>query len=119
MPALLRLSLLATLVSLSACGGAADPAPPAAYTVGTPTGLWATVFYNEGAANGWEGVSGTPVVDVVVGDVGDVGDVAQNHFIDVRMVPGRRFGCTTLAGSFTFNGSGNARTSCLTAAQCL
>ena len=116
MPALLRLSLLATLVSLSACGGAADPAPPAAYTVGTTTGLCATVFYNEGAANGWEGVSGTVVVDVVVGDVGDV---AQNHFIDVRMVPGRRFGCTTLAGSFTFNGSGNARTGCLTAAQCL
>ena len=113
MPALLRLSLLATLVSLSACGGAADPAPPAAYTVGTTTGLWATVFYNEGAANGWEGVSGTVVVDVVVGDV------VQYRFIDVRMVPGRRFGSTTSAGSFTFNGSGNARTGCLTAAQCL
>lgn len=116
MPALLRLSLLATLVSRSACGGAADPAAPGAYTVGTPAGLWATVFYNEGAANGWEGVSETRVVDVVVGDVDDV---AQYRFIDVRMVPGRRFGSTTLAGSFTFNGSGNARTSCLTAAQCL
>ena len=83
---------------------------------GTTTGLWATVFYNEVAANGWEGVSGPPVVDVVVGDVGDV---AQYRFIDVRMVPGLRFGSTTSAGSSRFNGSGNARPSCLTAVQCL
>ncbi len=86
---------------------------PGTYTVGTTTGLWATVFYNEGPANGWEGTSGTLVVDTVTGDV------VQYHFVDVRMAAGRRFGSTTSVGSFTFNGAGNARTSCLTAAQCL
>jgi len=86
---------------------------PGTYTVGATTGLWATVFYNEGPANGWEGASGTLVVDAVVGDV------VQYRFIDVRMAAGRRFGSTPSAGSFTFNGTGNARTSCLTAAQCL
>ncbi len=86
---------------------------PGTYTVGATTGSWATVFYNEGPANGWEGASGTLVVDAVVGDV------VQYRFIDVRMAAGRRFGSTTSVGGFTFNGAGNARTSCLTAAQCL
>ena len=86
---------------------------PGTYTVGATTGLWATVFYNEGPANGWEGASGTLVVDAVVGDV------VQYRFIEVRMAAGRRFGSTSSAGSFTFNGAGNAKTICLTAAQCL
>jgi hypothetical protein len=86
---------------------------PGTYTVGVTTGLWATVFYNEGAANGWEGSSGTLVVDSVVGDI------VKYRFIDVRMAAGRRFGSTSSVGSFTFNGAGNARTSCLTAALCL
>jgi hypothetical protein len=86
---------------------------PGTYTVGVTTGLWATVFYNEGPANGWEGTSGTLVVDTVVGDI------VQYRFIDVRMAAGRRFGSTTSIGGFTFNGAGKARTSCLNAAQCL
>lgn len=94
-------------------GSGAAVIAPGTYTVGATAGLWATVFYNEGAANGWEGASGTLVVDAVVGDV------AQYRFIDVRMLPGRRFGSTSSVGSFTFNGAGNARISCLTAAQCL
>ena len=95
-------------------GGAGTAAiTPGTYQVGATTGLWATVFYNEGPSNGWEGASGTLVVDAVVGDV------AQYRFIDVRLVAGRRFGSTASAGSFTFNGAGNARISCLTAAQCL
>ncbi len=86
---------------------------PGTYAVGATTGLWATVFYNEGSANGWEGTSGTLVVDTVVGDI------VQYRFIDVRMAAGRRFGSTTSIGGFTFNGAGKARTSCLNAAQCL
>jgi hypothetical protein len=86
---------------------------PGNYTVGSTTGLWATTFYNEGAANGWEGTSGTLVIDNVVGDV------IAFRFVDVRMVPSRRFGSTLSAGSFTYNGAGKARISCLSAAQCL
>jgi hypothetical protein len=86
---------------------------PGTYTVGATTGLWATAFYNEGATNGWEGTSGTLVVESVVGDI------VTFRFVDVRLAPSRRFGSTSSTGSFTFNGPGRAKTSCLTAALCL
>ena len=85
---------------------------PGSYAVGGNTGLWATVFYNEALGFGWEATGGTLVVDAVVGDV------IQFRFVDVRLVASRRFGSTASVGGFTFNGSGNARQSCLTAAAC-
>jgi hypothetical protein len=86
---------------------------PGTYTVGATTGLWSTAFYNEGAINGWEGTSGTLVVESVVGDI------VTFRFVDVRLAPSRRFGSTSSTGSFTFNGPGRAKTSCLSAALCL
>ncbi len=85
---------------------------PGNYFVGaTSSGLFATVFYNEGLA-GWQGTSGTVVVESLVGDI------MKFSYVNVRMEPSRRFGSTTSLGSFTFNGGGNARISCLTATAC-
>jgi len=85
---------------------------PGTYAVGLNSALFATVFYNEAVGFGWEANGGTVIVDAVVGDV------IQFRFVNVRLVASRRFGSTSSVGAFTFNGSGNARQSCLTAAAC-
>lgn len=91
---------------------ATAPIAPGTYPIGQTSGIFATAFYNEGAANGWKAVSGDIIVDTVAGDV------MTFRFVNVRMMFSRSFGSTTAQGSFTLNGSGNARVSCLTAATC-
>lgn len=88
------------------------PGPYAVKARPASTAREASAFYNEGAAKGWEGTSGTIIVD------GVQGDIFTFRFVGVTMTFGRRFGSTDSQGSFTLSGSAQARVVCRTRAEC-